>query len=164
MTVLEILLILATLLCAITAGFVFAYATVIMPGIALLDDKAFIRAFQVTDGIIQEGQPLFGLVWIGSAVALLAVAGMAVVQLDGIERSLIVAATLCYMFGVQLTTFAINVPLNNQLQSLDVSAIDDAQAAAARGEFESRWVRWNTIRTFNASLVSAALMLVLLRL
>ena len=47
---LELVLILATLLCALTAGLVFAFASVVMPGIGKLGDREFIRSFQVIDG------------------------------------------------------------------------------------------------------------------
>ncbi len=162
MTVLELFLILATLLCSLTAGFVFAFASVVMPGIGKLDDKEFIRAFQVIDGVIQAGQPVFGVVWIGSMAALLTSAVMAVMLLGGVERVVVVAAALVYVLGVQLPTFKINVPLNNKLQTLEVDAMDEASLKAARDDFENRWVRWNTIRTGLASLVSLALMFVLL--
>jgi uncharacterized membrane protein len=162
MSLLEPVLILATLLCALTAGFVFAFATVVMPGLARLGDKEFIRGFQVIDGVIQAGQPVFGLVWIGSAVALLLSAVMGVLQLDGIERAFVVGSALLYVVGVQVPTFRINVPLNNRLQTLDVDALDQNALASARRDFEARWVRWNAIRTVIASLVSLALMFVLL--
>ena len=162
MNTLELVLILATLLCALTAGFVFAFATVVMPGIGKLGDKEFIRSFQVIDGIIQKGQPVFGLVWMGSAVALLVSAVMGALQLDGIERALLVASALVYVLGVQVPTFRINVPLNNTLQRLDTDAMDKEALASARRAFEGRWVRWNSIRTVLASLVSVALMFVLL--
>jgi len=42
-----------------------------MPGISSLTDREFIRAFQAMDGIIQDNQPLFILVWVGSAVAVI---------------------------------------------------------------------------------------------
>ena len=164
MNVLEFVLILATLLCALTAGFVFAFATVVMPGIGKLGDRNFIRSFQVIDGIIQAGQPIFGLVWIGSAAALLLSAVMATLQLDGIERALVVVIALVYALGVQLPTFRISVPLNNALQALDTDAMDENALTAARLAFEARWVRWNSIRTVVASLVSVALMIVLFRL
>jgi uncharacterized membrane protein len=159
---LDLVLILATLLVSLIAGFVFAFATVIMPGIGRLDDKGFIRAFQVIDGVIQRGQPVFGLVWVGSAVASLASAVMGTLQLDGLERILIVASALAYLFGVQVPTFWINVPLNNALQRLDVSAMDEEALASARAAFERRWVQWNAIRTVLASGVGLALMLALL--
>lgn len=44
----------STLLCALVTGFVFTYAVVVMPGLARLADKEFIRAFQVTDEVIQN--------------------------------------------------------------------------------------------------------------
>ena len=162
MSLLELFLILATLLVALVAGFVFAFATVVMPGIHKLGDKEFIRSFQVIDGVIQAGQPVFGLVWMGSAVALLVSAVMGALQLDGIERVFIVISALVYVFGVQVPTFRINVPLNNALQRLDIDAMDEDALASARHAFENRWVKWNSIRTVMASLVSVALMLVLL--
>ena len=162
MTFFELALILATLLVALVAGFVFAFATVVMPGIGKLGDREFIRSFQVIDGVIQAGQPVFGLVWIGSALALIVAAVMGALQLDGIERALIVVSALVYVFGVQVPTIAINVPMNNTLQRQDTETMDDDALASARGAFENRWVKWNLIRTILASLVSVALMFVLL--
>ena len=162
MSFLEFIFILATLLVALVAGFVFAFATVVMPGIGKLGDKEFIRSFQVIDGVIQAGQPVFGLVWMGSAVALLLSAVMGALQLDGIQRAFVVISAIVYVFGVQVPTFRINVPLNNTLQRLDIDAMDDDALASARQAFENRWVRWNSIRTMMASLVSVALMFVLL--
>lgn len=161
MNTLELVLILATLLCALTAGFVFAFATVVMPGLEKLDNKAFIRGFQVIDGVIQNGQPLFGLVWMGSAVSIGLAGVLAAVQLDGIERSFLVTGALVYLLGVQLPTFRINVPLNNALQTLDVDTMEEDVLASARRHFEARWVRWNTIRTVLATLVSIVLIFAL---
>ena len=159
---LELVLILATLLCALTAGLVFAFASVVMPGIGKLGDRDFIRSFQLIDGVIQAGQPVFGLVWMGSVVVLLLSAVMGGLQLDGIERAFVIVSALVYVLGVQVPTFRINVPLNNTLQRLDVDAMDKDALASARRAFENRWVRWNSIRTVVASLVSVALMFVLL--
>lgn len=164
MNLLELVLILATLLCALTAGLVFAFASVVMPGIGKLGDREFIRSFQVIDGVIQTGQPVFGLVWMGSVVALLLSAVMGVLQLDGMGRVLVVVSALVYVLGVQVPTFRINVPLNNILQGLDVDAMDQDALASARRAFENRWIRWNSIRTVMASLVSVGLMFVLLSL
>ena len=162
MSLLELVLILATLLCALTTGFVFAFASVVMPGIGQLGDREFIRSFQVIDGVIQTGQPAFGLVWMGSVVTLLLSAVMGALQLDGIERAFVVISALVYVLGVQVPTLRINVPLNNTLQRLDIDAMNKDALASARSAFENRWVRWNSIRTVMASLVSVALMFVLL--
>ena len=162
--VFQITLILATLLCSLVAGFVFAFALVVMPGIKTLSDREFIRAFQVMDGVIQNNQPIFVLVWIGSILALVASAVLGIGQLDGVERLLAIVAVLVYLLLVQLPTFTINVPLNNKLQTLDVDDMDETSQKAARMDFEPRWIRWNSVRTTFASLVSVLLIILLLRL
>ena len=164
MEIFQITLILATLLCSLVAGFVFAFAVVVMPGIRNLNDREFIRAFQVMDRVIQNNQPIFVVVWIGSVVALVIAAVLGIGQLDGTGRLLIIFAALAYFLGVQLPTFTINVPLNNKLQTLDVDAMNETTQKAARKDFEPRWILWNSIRTAFASLVSVLLIILLFRL
>ena len=160
----QIALILAAFLCSLVAGFVFAFAFVVMPGIRSLNDREFIRAFQAMDGIIQNNQPVFVLVWVGSVVALVTAAVLGFGQMDGTGHLLIIFAALAYLFGVQLSTFTINVPLNNNLQALDVDAVNETAQEVARRDFEPRWNRWNSSRTVFASLTSGLLMVLLLRL
>ena len=164
MGIFEIVLILAAFLCSLVAGFVFAFAFVVMPGIRSLNDREFIRAFQVMDGIIQNDQPIFVLVWVGSVVALVTTAALGFGQLDGAERLLMILAALTYLFGVQLSTFTIDVPLNNRLQTLDVDAMNDTAQRIARQDFEPRWNRRNSFRTVFASLASVFLLVLLFRL
>ena len=160
----KLTLIVAALLCSLVAGFVFAFAVVGMPGIRNLGDGAFLRAFQVIDRVIQNNQPVFLLVWVGSAIALLASAALGFRQLDGTGRLLMTGAVLVYLLGVQLPTVTINVPLNNRVQALDVDGMDEAAQQAARRDFESRWNYWNSVRTVLACLVSVLLFILLLRL
>ena len=164
MDIFQIALVSATLLCSLVAGFVFAFAVVAMPGIATLGDREFLHGFQVMDRVIQNNQPLFVLVWAGSAVALLVAAVMGFGRLAGVERTLLLAAVVVYLFGVQLPTLTINVPLNNQLQTSDIRAMDNDALAKARAEFEPRWNRWNRIRTALAVLTSLLLIVLALRL
>ncbi len=164
MGIFQIALILATLLCSLTAGFVFAFAVAVMPGIRSLNDREFIRAFQVIDRVIQNSQPIFVLVWMGSIVALVTSTVLGIGQLDGARRMFIIFAALAYLLAVQLPTFTINVPLNNKLQTLDVDAMNEATRKAARKDFEPRWNLWNSIRAAFASLTSALLVVLLFRL
>jgi len=157
----QIVLILATFLSSLVAGLLFVFAIVVMPGIRSLNDREFIRAFQVMDGVIQNNQPLFMLVWMGSVVALVISAVFGIGQLDGIGRLLIIFAALVYILGVQLPTITINVPLNNKLQTLDVDAMNETTQQTARKAFEPRWNRWNSIRAALASLASALLIFLL---
>ena len=160
-TLFPIILIMATLLCALVSGFLFAFAIVTMPGIKKLNDGEFIRAFQVMDGVIQNNQPIFMLVWIGSVFTLLLASVLGYGQLDSMGKGILVIATLLYMIGVQLPTGVVNVPLNNQLQRLDVEKLSARDRATARLNFESRWNLWNKFRTGIATLVTALLILLL---
>lgn len=160
----QIVLILATLLCSLVAGFLFAFATVVMPGIKTLNDREFIRAFQVIDGVIQNNQPLMVAVWMGSILAAVAAAVLGFGQLDGTQRLLSISAPIIYILGVQLSTFTINVPLNNRLQRLNVDAMDEVALKAARMNFEPGWNRWNLVRTPFAGLASVLFMILLFRL
>jgi uncharacterized membrane protein len=164
MGIFQITLILATLLCTLVAGFLFAFALVVMPGIRGLNDREFIQAFKVIDGVIQNNQPIFVLVWIGSVLALVTAAVLGIGQLDGVGRLLIISAALAYILGVELPTVAINIPLNNKLQTLDVDNINETAQKMARNSFEPRWNRWNSIRTIFASIVSVLLIILLFKL
>ena len=160
----QVILILATLLCSLVAGFLFAFATVVMPGIKTLNDREFIRAFQVIDGVIQNNQPLMVAVWMGSILGAVAAAVLGFGQLDGAQRILLISAPIVYILGVQLSTFTINVPLNNKLQALNVDAMDEVALQAARMNFEPSWNRWNLVRTPFAGLASVLFMILLFKL
>jgi uncharacterized membrane protein len=164
MTVFQAVVMVATVLCSLVAGFLFAFAVVVMPGIRSLDDGGFIRTFQVIDGVIQGSQPLFVFVWIGSVLALIAAAIFGAWRLRGADRLLVIAAALVYVLGVQTPTVTVNIPLNNQLQRLDPSVMDGPTRRRAREDFEPRWNRWNGFRTVCASVASILLMFLLLRM
>jgi uncharacterized membrane protein len=135
-----------------------------MPGLKRLNDWEFIRAFQVIDGVIQNNQPIFVAVWVGSIVALLASIALGWGQLNGNQHLLMILASLIYLLGVQLSTFTINVPLNNKLQTLNVDEMTETALKSARMDFEPRWNQWNLIRTFLAIVTSALLMILLFRM
>ena len=157
------MLVVATLLCTLVAGFVFAFATVVMPGIRSLSDGEFLKAFQVMDGVIQNRQPVFMVVWVGSVVALIAATVLGVRVWDGLERGLLIGALGLYLFGVQLPTAVINIPLNNKLQTLNIDSLTSAEREEARSSFESHWNRSNVARTILACAASALLLFLLLR-
>ena len=69
MSFLDISLFLSVLFCTLATGFILTYAIVVMPGLSKLDDKELIKAFQVTDRIIQKNQPIFILIWLGSIIS-----------------------------------------------------------------------------------------------
>jgi len=164
MSLFAITLILSVLLCSLVAGFLFAYAIVIMPGISVLDDEAFIRAFQVTDRVIQDNHPLFMLVWLGSAISIILCAALSLGSLGGVDLVLLLVATVIYVVGVQVATVRVHLPLNNALQKLDLTQMDADALRAARAAFEPRWNRSNEVRTVLATCTTLLLLVLVLRL
>lgn len=160
-TMFTIVLLTATLLTALVAGLLFAFALITMPGIRKLGDREFIRAFQVMDGIIQDNHPLFILVWGGSALLLVVTLFLGLGELSPALWTTLLAATSLYYIGVQIPTVTINVPLNNALQKIDVEKSTGETIRNARRMFEDRWNRWNRRRTLVAAAVTAALLLLL---
>jgi uncharacterized membrane protein len=168
MTLLHATLVVAAVLCSLVAGFLFAFSVVVMPGIRSLEDAAFIRAFQVIDRLTERNQPLFILVWVCSVLALIAAAVLGFWTLQGVDRLLLVVAAFAYLVGVQVPTAAIHLPLNDILERLDPgsgsqSGSQTGRGAARRG-LDSPWNRWNVLTAGWACVVSALLVLLLLRI
>ncbi|MDY6880926.1 MAG: DUF1772 domain-containing protein [Desulfatiglans sp.] len=161
MEIFQIALISSTFLCSLVAGFLFAFALVVMPGIRRLDDRDFLKAFQVMDRVIQNNQPLFVFVWVGSIVTLVASVLLSIRHLDGTGSLLIILAAMFYLIGVQLPTMTINIPMNNRLQGVNIDDLDETTQRSARQVFEPRWNLWNSIRTVFASLASSLLIILL---
>lgn len=160
-SVFPIVLISATLLCTLVAGFILLFAIVVMPGIGTLSDREFLRAFQVIDGVIQNNQPIFLFVWVGSTLALITAAILGIWELEEANRVILIAATLVYLVGVQLPTITVNIPLNNRVQALDLETGNESSYEMERRQFEPRWNRWNVLRTVFACLISVLLLHVL---
>ncbi len=164
MQLIQFAVLLSALLCSLVAGLVFTFAIVVMPGIKSMGDLDFLSSFKAMDGVIQNGQPIFMLVWLGSAVVLLVSTLLGIFELEGLDRILLVVACVIYMFGVHVPTVTINVPLNNHLQSQDLETLTEPALRDFRARFESRWLRWNSIRTVVAILTTVLLLLLLIRL
>ncbi len=127
------------------AGFFYAWDVSVMPGLARLDDRTFVGAFQALDRAMMMN-PLFMLAFMG-ALGFTGVA--AVLYLRDDDHS--VLPWVAVAFGLYLATFvitmAIHEPLNDALRAAgDPDRI--ANPAAVRDAFhETRWVAWNIVRT-----------------
>ena len=161
---LHLVLMLSIILCSLVAGLLFAFAVVMMPGIAKLNDKEYLLAFKHMDGIIQDNHPLFILVWAGSILSVIITLIMGILDLSGTDIYLLGFASALYLFGVQLPTFRFNIPLNNSLQKMDIEALEDSEAVLSRAGFEVPWNRWNRIRTINCIITVSMLLLLLIRI
>ncbi|MFK7967248.1 MAG: DUF1772 domain-containing protein, partial [Burkholderiaceae bacterium] len=138
MNMFQIGLIFSALLCALVAGLVFTFAIVVMPGLRTMADCEYLRAFKAMDRVIQDNQPIFMLVWLGSVVAVLGTTVMGISRLDGLDRFLLITASAIYVFGVHLPTVLINVPINNQLQAQPLDALSEIELRSLTETYETR--------------------------
>ena len=150
----SISLIFAILFCGLVSGFIFTYSIVVMPGLSNLNDKDFLKAFQVTDAVIQNNQPLFMFTWIGSIVAILTTIVASLITAGLLEFWLIILVGAAYLLGVQGITVAIHIPLNNHIQKIKIEDLNDKALADERINFEKKWNYFNNIRTVIAISVS----------
>ena len=157
----SITLMLSILLCSLVAGLMFGFAVVVMPGIAKLPDRDYLISFKQMDGIIQNNQPAFMLVWVGSVVSIIVASILGVQNLVTSQTNLLWLALGFYLLGVQLPTARFNIPLNNALQNMDLMTSEASELATFRLNFETQWNRWNRFRVFNA-IVSVMIMIFLL--
>ena len=157
MNLLELSLISSAFLCSLVAGFILIFAVVVMPGISRFEDKEFLKAFQLIDGIIQNNQTIFLLIWIGSILSVL-VTLFSSIKVLGLQDSVMIISVCCiYLFGVQGITIKIHLPLNRRVKNLDINNLDKENLNKERNNFENKWNYFNKIRTGIAFCVSLSL-------
>ena len=154
-------LILSILFCSLVAGLLFGFAVVVMPGIAGLSNRDFLISFKQMDGIIQNNQPVFMLVWLGSIAAIMATSIQGVQNLGASQTNLLLLGLAFYLLGVQLPTARFNIPLNNELQNMDLMKMEESELAVFRSKFETKWNFWNRFRLLNSILSVKALLFLL---
>ena len=155
----DISLIFAILFCNLVGGVIFTYSIVVLPGVSNLNNKDFLKAFQVTDAVIQNNQPLFMFTLIGSIVAILTTIAVSLVAVSLSEAWLIILVGAAYLQSVQGITLAIHIPLNNHIQKLNIEELDDKTLADERLKFETKLNLFNIIRTGIAISVSLLMLI-----
>ena len=161
MDFLDISLIFSILSCSLVTGFIFTYAIVVLPGFSKLDDKEYIKAFQVTDEVIQNNQPLFMLTWIGSILSVLGAILASILSPDLGATWFIVLIGVVYLVGVQGITITIHLPMNNYIKDLNLDELDNQTLSKERLKLETKWNYFNNIRTGVGFFVSLSLLLIL---
>jgi uncharacterized membrane protein len=148
---LPVLTVLAIVGCGLMAGLFFAFSTSVMPGLARLPKPLAALAMQESNRTIQN--PLFLLVFLGTAVVCLLVAVAALVSGYG-GVVWLVAGALLYVVGGFVVTMVVNVPMNNRLDRADP---DSAEGAEIWTEYLSRWTAWHHLRALASTLATALL-------
>lgn len=138
-----VLLVLSTVTMGLMAGLFFTFDVSIMPGLAGTADPVYVEAMQNFNRLI-DNSGLFALVFIA---ALIATSTAAVIEFRRGRRApaLWATAAACLYLVALLITFAVNIPLNNELAQLG----DPAKAAdlSLVDKFKGVWETTNIMRT-----------------
>lgn len=140
---------------ALSTGFFFAWSVSVILGTKKVSDISYLETMQSINREILN--PVFFLVFFGSLVTLLM---SSAIQFD--TRSMfgwILAATIVYLIGTFGITAFGNVPLNNELESLDLKEMSISEMQRFRTYYEGKWNQFHFIRTLS-NLVSFILLLI----
>lgn len=134
----------------LSAGLFFAWSFSVTPGLAKINDAAYIVAMQSMNRAILN--PTFFLVFMGPLVLLPLSTYLSYTGAGSLRFWLMAGATVAYVIGVFGITMAGNVPMNEALDAFNMGSATPDQIAARRMAFEDRWVFLNNIRTAFAAL------------
>ena len=134
-------LLVAVVLCGLSAGFFFTYEASVTLGLADVDDETYVTLFQAINDNIRN--PAFAATFFGSLPAI--VVALAFNWNRGSVRRRLIAGSLALYAALIAITGTGNVPLNNDLA--DYTVITAESAAEARAAFEDDWNRLNLLRT-----------------
>jgi uncharacterized membrane protein len=137
--------------CGLMAGVFFAFSTFVMNALARIQPAQGIAAMQSINVAVIN--PLFMLVFLGTALTCLVLAASAVLRWSQPGAGLLLAGALLYLLGTFLVTVAFNVPLNDALAKIDPAAPESARVWS---DYVSRWTVWNHVRTAAALAAMAA--------
>ena len=90
--------------------------------------------------------PAFFLIFFGPVV-LLILGSIFEFNVSKLTFMFMVGATLAYLIGTFGVTALGNVPLNDQLDGMELSNFSEEKLAAFRSHYESKWNRLHLIRT-----------------
>jgi uncharacterized membrane protein len=127
----------------LVAGLYFFSAIAVMPALTAADDRTLVDAMQQMIDKIEN--PAFFLAFLGAPA--LATAALVQARSSGQAKiaGWIVAALALYTVMVVIT-FAVNIPLNDDLeQAGDPARIENI--SEVRDDFVTPWVAWDIVRT-----------------
>ena len=141
----SVLLWIALMLVGLSAGLFVGWSVSVIPGTRRTGDSTYIETMQRINVAIVN--PLFLLIFLGPAVALV-VAAVALFAGDQTRRAaLVTAAAVTYIIGMLGVTIGGNIPLNDALDEFGLADSDDRERADRRAGYETQWNRWHYIRS-----------------
>jgi uncharacterized membrane protein len=133
----------AVMAMGLLAGLFYFSAIAVMPALTAADDRTLVDAMQQMIDKIEN--PAFFLTFLGAPT--LAAVALVQARRSGSSRTAgWIVAGLAFYTVMVVITFAVHIPLNEDLQQAgDPARIEDL--AAVRDDFVTPWVAWDIVRT-----------------
>jgi uncharacterized membrane protein len=143
------------LLNALSTGFFFAWSVSVILGTKKVGDFTYLESMQSINKEILN--PAFFIVFFGSLIMLVMSASM---QFNNKPVfGLVLASAIIYLIGTFGITAFGNVPLNNELEALNITKLSILELKNFRTYYESAWNQYHNIRTIS-SIISFILLLI----
>jgi uncharacterized membrane protein len=134
------------------AGLFCSFSNFVMKALGSLPPEKGASAMQAINATILN--PLFLSVFVGTAVASLAIVILAAVQWSSPGTGWIITGGLLYFLGGFIVTIVCNVPMNDALAAIDPTT---AEGATVWRDYLSRWTAWNHVRSVTTLAATASL-------
>ena len=142
------LLFTSCLLVGLSAGFFYAWSVSVIPGTRKVVDSTYLETMQKINRAILN--PGFFIIFF---ISLLALVVATIVHFESkLTFQLLLTSTIIYGLGTIGVTMMGNVPLNNQLDVLNLEKMSNLQLHDFRMHYELKWNRLHTIRTISVVL------------
>jgi uncharacterized membrane protein len=146
----------AALGCGLIAGLFFAFSVAVMKALARLSPAEGMAAMQAINIAILN--PLFGVVFFGTAVACLLVVIFSLWRWQALGAIYLLTGGVLYLVGSLLVTMVFNVPKNEALASV---APGDPESGSLWASYLTSWTAWNHLRAAASLAAMASLTLAL---
>ena len=137
----------AVILTGLSAGLFYAWSVSVIPGTQKVSHEVYLQTMQSINRAILN--PAFFFIFFGS-IALLSIASVYQFHTSKLTFYLVLASAICYLIGTVGVTGLGNVPLNNQLDALDLAELKNSKLAEFRTFYESKWNLLHQVRTICA--------------
>jgi uncharacterized membrane protein len=148
---LTILLIVASVGAGLMGGLFFVFSNTIIAAFDRLPAGGGVPAMQRINDVILN--PVFFLVFFGTALLCLVLLVFYATHLSKPGAWIACVGALLYLLGCIGVTMVCNVPLNNELAAIPLTATD---LAAQWQAYRVPWNNWNHVRTLTCALAAAA--------
>ncbi|MCB0662057.1 MAG: DUF1772 domain-containing protein [Saprospiraceae bacterium] len=132
------------ILTGLSAGFFVAWQVSVIPGTLKVTDSVYMSTMQSINRAILN--PTFFTIFFGSNL-LLALSSIYLFNGDRMAFWWMLFATVTYLLGTLGVTALGNVPLNDQLDLLNLAEMPDESLQEFRKYYEIKWNRLHLIRT-----------------